>query len=94
VVVSIDPKRVYCHSPEITLSPSSTPLPPSIPSSLLHKTVVPLLNGQLGPSGEAYCWWQVTVKGGRETRDMDAVQLAKVPNNHGIRLYCIIVNKY
>lgn len=31
-----------------------------------------------GPAGEQWCWWQCTVKGGREGRDVDAVQLAKV----------------
>ena len=31
-----------------------------------------------GPNGEQYCWWQCTVMGGREGRDVDAVQLAKV----------------
>ncbi len=30
----------------------------------------------LGPNGEQYCWYQCTVKGGREGRDLDAVQLA------------------
>lgn len=30
-----------------------------------------------GPNGEKYCWWQCTVKGGRETRDICAVTLAK-----------------
>ncbi len=34
------------------------------------KTVVP------GPNGEDYCWYQCTVKGGREGRDLDAIQLA------------------
>ena len=29
-----------------------------------------------GPNGENYCWWQCTVKGGREGRDVDAVELA------------------
>ncbi len=29
-----------------------------------------------GPDGEEYCWYQCTVKGGREGRDLDAVQLA------------------
>ncbi len=29
-----------------------------------------------GPDGEKYCWYQCTVKGGREGRDLDAVQLA------------------
>ena len=29
-----------------------------------------------GPDGEEFCWYQCTVKGGREGRDLDAVQLA------------------
>jgi len=29
-----------------------------------------------GPDGKAYCWYQCTVQGGRETRDLDAVALA------------------
>ncbi|DBA88181.1 TPA: hypothetical protein ACH3X2_005169 [Trebouxia sp. C0005] len=32
---------------------------------------------QQGPHGEEYCWYQCTVKGGREARDIDAVQLAQ-----------------
>jgi glutamine amidotransferase/cyclase len=28
-----------------------------------------------GPSGEKYCWYQCTVKGGREGRDLDVVEL-------------------
>ncbi len=35
------------------------------------KTAIP------GPSGEEYCWYQCTVKGGREGRDVDAVELAQ-----------------
>jgi len=31
-----------------------------------------------GPRGEQYCWFQCTVKGGREGRDLDAVTLARV----------------
>jgi glutamine amidotransferase/cyclase len=31
-----------------------------------------------GPKGERYCWYQCTVRGGREGRDIDVVQLAKV----------------
>ena len=31
-----------------------------------------------GPSGERFAWYQCTVKGGREAKDIDAVQLAKV----------------
>ena len=45
-----------------------------------------------GPNGEAYCWWQCTVKGGREGRDVDAVQLAVIVEDLGageILLNCI-----
>ena len=30
-----------------------------------------------GPNGEHWCWFQCTVKGGREGRDVDAVELAR-----------------
>lgn len=30
-----------------------------------------------GPHGEHYCWYQCTVKGGREGRDLDVVQLVR-----------------
>ncbi len=45
-----------------------------------------------GPNGEQWCWWQCTVKGGREGRDIDAVQLAKAVEAMGageILLNCI-----
>lgn len=29
-----------------------------------------------GPEGESWCWYACTIKGGRETRDMDVVELA------------------
>ena len=80
VVVSIDPKRVYVSSP--------ADAPPG-------KTVIELRNddnGGYGPAGERFCWWQATVKGGREARDIDAVQLAKVSEILGageIMLNCI-----
>lgn len=31
-----------------------------------------------GPNGERFCWFQCTVKGGREGRDLDAVELARI----------------
>jgi len=31
-----------------------------------------------GPNGERYCWFQCTIKGGREPRDIDAITLAKI----------------
>ena len=66
VVVSIDPKRVYVSSP--------SDAPPG-------KTVVELKdndNAGFGPNGERYCWWQTTLKGGRELGSLDAIELAKV----------------
>ncbi len=45
-----------------------------------------------GPKGEKYCWYQCTIKGGREGRPMDAVSLAKVCETLGageILLNCI-----
>ncbi|MFA5719141.1 MAG: imidazole glycerol phosphate synthase subunit HisF [Desulfobulbaceae bacterium] len=45
-----------------------------------------------GPNGEQYCWYQCTIKGGREGRDLDAVTLARVCEQLGageILLNCI-----
>ena len=45
-----------------------------------------------GPEGENYCWYQCTIKGGREGRDVDAITLAKVCEKLGageILLNCI-----
>jgi glutamine amidotransferase/cyclase len=45
-----------------------------------------------GPNGERYCWYQCTVKGGREGRNLDAITLAQVCENLGageILLNCI-----
>lgn len=50
------------------------------------KTTIP------GPHGEGYCWYQCTVRGGREGRDIDAVQLASCSQELGageILLNCI-----
>jgi len=46
----------------------------------------------LGPNGERYCWYQCTIKGGREGRDLDAITLAQVCEKLGageILLNCI-----
>jgi len=59
------------------------------PDAVKHtiiETVVP------GPKGEKYCWYQCTIKGGREGRDLDAVTLATVCEQLGageILLNCI-----
>ena len=45
-----------------------------------------------GPDGEEFCWYQCTIKGGREGRELDAVTLAKVCEQLGageILLNCI-----
>lgn len=45
-----------------------------------------------GPGGEKYCWYQCTVKGGREGRDIDVIQLVTVCEKLGageILLNCI-----
>jgi glutamine amidotransferase/cyclase len=45
-----------------------------------------------GPDGERHCWYQCTIKGGREGRDLDAVTLARVCEELGageILLNCI-----
>ncbi|MCP3901876.1 MAG: imidazole glycerol phosphate synthase subunit HisF, partial [Desulfobacteraceae bacterium] len=36
-----------------------------------------------GPSGEKYCWYQCTVKGGRERRDIDVVSFAQACESLG-----------
>lgn len=50
------------------------------------KTKVP------GPQGEEYCWYQCTIKGGREGRDFDVIQLVQAVEAMGageILLNCI-----
>jgi len=72
VVISVDPRRVYCAEPD--------------PARNTIKTAFP------GPNGEVYCWYQCTVKGGREGRDLDALTLAQVCESLGageILLNCI-----
>ncbi|KAI1188612.1 putative bifunctional histidine biosynthesis protein hishf [Nemania serpens] len=45
-----------------------------------------------GPKGEEYCWYACTIKGGRETRDMDVVELSQAVEAMGageLLLNCI-----
>jgi len=73
VVISIDPRRVYCSSPDQV-------------KHHVIETEIP------GPNGERYCWYQCTIKGGREGRDVDAITLARVCEELGageILLNCI-----
>ncbi len=60
--------------------------PSEAPHHNIIKTATP------GPEGEEYCWYQCTIKGGREGRDLDAVTLASVCEQLGageILLNCI-----
>ncbi|EXJ16633.1 imidazole glycerol phosphate synthase HisHF [Imhoffiella purpurea] len=50
------------------------------PESTRHVTVE---TATPGPNGERYCWFQCTVKGGREGRDVDAVELARACEDLG-----------
>jgi imidazole glycerol-phosphate synthase len=79
VVISIDPKRVYITNEE---KPLLNP----------KHIVVELEPDQRGPNGEDQCWYQCTVKGGRETRDICAVTVAKAAEQLGageVMLNCI-----
>jgi imidazole glycerol-phosphate synthase len=86
VVISIDPKRVYVTSKEDVD-------PKHVVVSLVHDSNNKNdPNQQLGPNGETYCWYQCTVKGGRETRDICAVTVCSICQKLGageIMLNCI-----
>jgi len=59
------------------------------PQTVPHKTVETSIPG---PNGERYCWYQCTIMGGREGREMDAVTLARACEELGageILLNCI-----
>jgi len=92
-VVSIDPKRVYMKNPmqeeeesadsRVVIVEESNDEHPLL--AMLRgtgRTVVHLSPDRWGPNGEEYCWWPVTVKGGRELRSIDAILLAKVTTGH------------
>ncbi|GKY91313.1 hypothetical protein MPSEU_000103500 [Mayamaea pseudoterrestris] len=78
VVISIDPKRVYVKSMDDVKNEKHV--------------VVELEKDEAGPDGERLCWYQCTVKGGREARDICAVTVAKASEMLGageIMLNCI-----
>ena len=80
--------RVY-GSQAVVISVDPRRVYVSSPEAVKHtviETAIP------GPEGERWCWYQCTVKGGREGRDLDAVTLAKVCEKLGageILLNCI-----
>ncbi|PQE04993.1 imidazole glycerol phosphate synthase hisHF protein [Rutstroemia sp. NJR-2017a BBW] len=61
----------------------------SDPSTTKHNTIK---TSYPGPNGEEFCWYACTIKGGRETRDMDVVELVTAVEAMGtgeILLNCI-----
>ncbi len=59
------------------------------PDEVRHRVIKTSLPG---PNGEGYCWYQCTVKGGREGRDIDAITFARICEELGageILLNCI-----
>jgi glutamine amidotransferase/cyclase len=59
------------------------------PDATRHATI---RTAYSGPKGEEYCWYACTIKGGRETRDLDVVELCKAVEALGageILLNCI-----
>ena len=61
----------------------------SSPDEVKHQVIETEIKG---PNGEGYCWYQCTIKGGREGRDLDAITLAQVCEKLGageILLNCI-----
>jgi glutamine amidotransferase/cyclase len=59
------------------------------PDATTHHTIATEF---LGPDGERFCWYQCTVKGGREGRDIDVRQLVRAVERLGageILLNCI-----
>jgi len=59
------------------------------PEAVTHKVIA---TQYPGPNGESFCWYQCTIKGGREGRPVDAITLAQVCEQLGageILLNCI-----
>jgi glutamine amidotransferase/cyclase len=59
------------------------------PDDIAHHVIE---TAQAGPAGERYCWYQCTIKGGREGRDLDAITLSQICEQLGageILLNCI-----
>ncbi len=61
----------------------------SAPDDVTHQTIKTSIPG---PNSEQYCWYQCTIKGGREGRDLDAITFAQACEELGageILLNCI-----
>ena len=64
MVVSIDPLRVYVDAETREEAQKKS-----------RHHVVEM--DRVGPNGERFAWYQCTVKGGRERRDIDSIQLVE-----------------
>lgn len=63
VVISVDPRRVWVA--DVAAAGAHAPACVTEPQ------------GAHGPSGEHHCWYECTIKGGREGSDLDVLQLAR-----------------
>jgi imidazole glycerol-phosphate synthase len=80
-------ERYGCQAVVISIDPRRVYV--DSPTDTLHAVIE---TDQPGPAGERYCWYQCTIKGGREGRDVDAPTLAGVCEKLGageILLNCI-----
>ncbi|EDQ89824.1 uncharacterized protein MONBRDRAFT_16620 [Monosiga brevicollis MX1] len=71
---SIETISAVYGSQAVVISVDPTRVYVQSPSDVKHhtiKTSVP------GPNGESYCWYQCTIKGGRERRDLGAYELVR-----------------
>mmetsp|Transcript_107128 Transcript_107128/g.299249 ORF Transcript_107128/g.299249 Transcript_107128/m.299249 type:complete len:571 (+) Transcript_107128:109-1821(+) len=78
VVISVDPRRMYVASPDVTSHTCVEVGTPGGPPP--------------GPNGERFLWYCCTLKGGRENSDIDVIQLAQAVDALGageILLNCI-----
>ncbi|PLW17299.1 hypothetical protein PCANC_09678 [Puccinia coronata f. sp. avenae] len=76
VVVSIDPKRVYISKIEDATAEHQPCVVDLSSPALEVGSSSHDLKADLGPNGERFCWYQCTIKGGRECRPVDVVQMA------------------
>ncbi|KAI9610937.1 hypothetical protein H4Q26_008783 [Puccinia striiformis f. sp. tritici PST-130] len=76
VVVSIDPRRVYVSSIQDAPPEHQACVVDLSSSTLGLDTGTSNLKADQGPNGERFCWYQCTIKGGRESRPVDVIQMA------------------
>ncbi|CAH7666166.1 imidazole glycerol phosphate synthase hisHF [Phakopsora pachyrhizi] len=77
VVVSIDPRRVYVAKVEDAPLQHQSSVVDLSSRFFVRDSGRVELEPDLGPNGERFCWYQCTINGGRESRPVDVVQMAK-----------------